>query len=613
MTEIDSLNKQAWAIRYSDTNKSLEISQEALELSQKKGYPAGKAYARLNLGICHFLKSENQQALELLRKSLNYFSGHEQEEGLSITLTFIGNIYEGFGDYETALKYCQDALKKAREINYREGEGEAQSVIGLIYSRLEDLDRALDAYRESLAIRTELEDHNAVASSLNRIARIYTMKKDFDQALWYYQKSMKLRMDTGQSDALPWTYLGLASAYEEMGDLENAGLYYRKNLAEGSTDVDKRCRQQCLLGSGRVYHRENSKKEALHCYSESLRAAEQLGAKPLIYESHKALAEYYESIRDPVQALEHYKEYQKIRQEVHSIEVRNRLKNQQIAFAVEKAEKEKEIFQLRNVELKAAFDEINLKNEQITAGINYASRIQAALLPQEELLERSLPGQFILFLPKEIVSGDFYWVTGTGDRIIFTAADCTGHGVPGALMSMLGISFLNEIVNNRGITEPGSILDHLRLEVIKALHQKGSETEQKDGMDIALCAYDPDKSRLTYAGAHNPLYLLRNGELTEYKADPMPIGYYENISESFSNQRISLQQGDTVYIFSDGYVDQFGGPDRKRFRHRKFKELLTEIYKKPLPDQKAVLEQEFSNWKGDLEQMDDVLVIGVRF
>jgi len=613
MKKIDTLNKQAWEFRYADTDKSLIISQEALEQSSKAKYTKGTAYAKLNLGICQFLRSENQEALELLTGALKYFEKHEHEKGLSLALTFIGNIYEGFGDYETALRYCQTALKKAQEIEYKEGEGEAQSVIGLIYSRLADLDRALDAYTAGLVIRTEQEDHNAVASSLNRIARIYTLKKEFEKALEYYEKSMKLRMEAGQSVALSWTYLGLASTYEDMGDMKNAGEYYRRNLEKSNTGVDMRCRQQCLLGLGRVYHRLNQNKEALEYFTESLEAAKDLEAKPLLFASHLALADHYESMRNPEIALVHYREFQRIKEEVQSIEVRNRLKNQQIAFAVEKAEKEKEIFQLRNVELKAAYDEINQKNEEITASINYASRIQAALLPQKELMEKSLPDHFILFLPKDVVSGDFYWVTRIAERIIFTAADCTGHGVPGAMMSMLGISFLNEIINSNKVSEPGRVLDQLRMEVISALRQTGSEKEQKDGMDIALCAYDTESNVLEFAGANNPLYLVRNNSLEEIKADSMPVGYYEDIDEPFATRSINIKKGDMIYLFSDGFVDQFGGPDRKRFKQNRFKDLIMENHHNPVPDQMIALENSFNNWKGKHGQMDDVLVIGVRF
>jgi serine phosphatase RsbU (regulator of sigma subunit) len=611
--KIDLLNQLAWELRYTDLEESKRCTEEAFELSKENEYPRGRAYARLNLAVNHFLKSENREALEFLTRVLKYFSKNEKEKGFPVALTFAGNIYESFGDYETALEFAQKALTKAREIRYREGEGEAQSVIGLIYSRLPDFDRALTAYNESLQIRAKLRDQKAVASSLNRIGRIHALKKQYDQALENYQKSLEIREDLKQSGALPWTYLGLASTYEEMGDLENAQLYYQKNLTDECSEVDKRCRLQSILGMGRVMLRMEKMDEAHQYLDDSLTQARELRAKPLQYEVHFALANYFELTGSPEEALKHYKIYYEIREEVNNDETRNRMKNQQIAFAVEKAEKEKEIFQLRNVELKSAYDEIKLINQEITASINYASRIQAALLPQKEVLNKTLPDHFILFLPRDIVSGDFYWASQTDQKIIFCAADCTGHGVPGAFMSMLGITFLDEIVNQRNVQAVNEILNNLRKEVIKALKQTGKEQEQKDGMDIALCKYDKESGKLEFAGAYNPIYFIRNEELEEFKADRMPIGYLEDIPQSFQSQTIQIKKGDTVYLFSDGYADQFGGPDGKKYKYGTLKEFLLKIHKQPMSEQKTLLEKNFRSWKGNRDQIDDIILMGVRF
>ena len=611
--KIDLLNQLAWELRYTDLEESRRCTEEAYELSKEKDYPRGRAYARLNLAVNHFLKSENREALEYLRRSLKYFTKNETEKGYPVALTFAGNIYESFGDYETALEYVQEALKKAREIRYKEGEGEAQSVIGLIYSRLPDFDHALTAYNESLQIRDKLGDQKAVASSLNRIGRIYALKKQYDQALDHYHKSLKIREELKQSGALPWTYLGLASTYEEMGDLENAKSYYSKNLDNECSEIDKRCRLQSILGMGRVMIRMEKMDDAYQFLDDSLKLARELRAKPLQYEVHYALANYFELTGNPKEALKQYKIYYELREEVNNDETRNRLKNQQIAFAVEKAEKEKEIYQLRNVELKAAYDEINLINQEITASINYASRIQAALLPQKEVLNKTLPDHFILFLPRDIVSGDFYWASQADRKIIFCAADCTGHGVPGAFMSMLGITFLDEIVNQRNVLAANEILNNLRKEVIKALKQTGKEQEQKDGMDIALCQYDKLTGKLEYAGAYNSIYLISDGELQEFKGDRMPISYLEDITQSFQSQKIDINIGDIVYLFSDGYADQFGGADGKKFKYGSLKEYLLKIHKKPMDEQKTLLEKKFYSWKGDREQIDDVILMGVRF
>ena len=611
--KIDELNKASWEKRYANLPEARENAEQALKLSTDEDYPRGAAYAQLNIAFNHFLKSENQEAMELCRQAFRFFMEDHSEQGYAVVLNMMGNIYESFGEYRTALDNCQHALKAAMEIDYKEGIGEVQSVIGLIYSRLSDYDRAFEAYQESLEIRQQMGDKAAAASSLNRIARIFVLQKQYYKALENYNRSLEIREELGHTGAIPWTYLGLAATYEEMGDFENAQFFYNKNLEDGCEGIDKRCRLQSILGLGRVYSQLGEKEKAGSCFKESLELADNLEAKPLQFEAHQALANYYESAGQPDLALQHYKQFHKIREIVHNDETRNRLKNQQIAFAIEKSEKEKEIFQLRNVELKAAYDEIHEKNKEITDSINYASRIQVALLPRKEVLQQFLPDYFILFLPRDIVSGDYYWASSVDDKIIFTAADCTGHGVPGAFMSMLGISFLNEIVDEQHILDPGEILNEMRKNVMKSLKQSGKEEEQKDGMDMAVCVYDTAKKVLAYAGAYNPLYLVRGSELEEYKADRMPISYYGDRDGAFQTQTIQIQPGDQIYMFSDGYADQFGGPEGKKFKYKTLQQLLLDIRREPMDTQKTILHERFNAWKGDLEQIDDVVLMGVRF
>ncbi len=256
-------------------------------------------------------------------------------------------------------------------------------------------------------------------------------------------------------------------------------------------------------------------------------------------------------------------------------------------------------------------DQISAQKKEITDSIYYAERIQRSLLPAREKLDEWLPDHFILFKPRDIVSGDFYWASTKDSKIIITAADCTGHGVPGAFMSMLGIAFLNEIVNKYQDLRAHQILNYLRNEIIKALQQKGKEGEQKDGMDMALMIIDLDKHTLEYSGANNSLYLIRDGELMETKADKMPVAIHEKM-EDFSLHEIKLKKGDALYISSDGYPDQFGGPKGKKFMAKRFKQLLQDIWDKPMGEQKDILDKSIEEWKEGYDQIDDIVVIGVR-
>ncbi len=256
-------------------------------------------------------------------------------------------------------------------------------------------------------------------------------------------------------------------------------------------------------------------------------------------------------------------------------------------------------------------DKIQQQQKELGESLEYASSIQTALLPDLRYFQKIFPRSFFLFKPRDIVSGDFYWYARKGNRMAFTAADCTGHGVPGAFMSMLGISFLNEIVG-KCVPRANTILNRLRENVMKALHQTGDIHENKDGMDIALCVINLEDMVMEFSGAFNPLYLIRKGELFETRGDKMPIGINAVVERSFTNHIIKLQKGDLIYLFSDGYADQFGGPDDKKFKYKTLKDSLIKIQGKSMEAQKKELERIFIRWKGDYEQVDDVLLIGLK-
>lgn len=258
-------------------------------------------------------------------------------------------------------------------------------------------------------------------------------------------------------------------------------------------------------------------------------------------------------------------------------------------------------------------EKIESQRKELTDSIQYASRIQSALLPQKEELDKHLPSYFILNKPRNIVSGDYYWLAHKDDKVVVAVADCTGHGIPGAFMSILGLAHLNEILNQSAILKADEILNLLRSKVIKSLHQTGKYDEARDGMEIALCVVDFNQQKLQYSGAFRPLYLVRDNDLTELKGDSMPIGIYHEDEIPFNYKVLNFNEKDIIYMFSDGYVDQLGGPDRKTFKSKKFKQLLIETHQKSMDLQKEILENEFEAWRSDYEQIDDIMVMGIRF
>jgi serine phosphatase RsbU (regulator of sigma subunit) len=605
---IDEINNRLWMNRYNNPAGALDESSSVLMKAINSDYQKGIAYSRLNIAASSFLRSENDTAMENLTKALLWFSENQNEAGYSRALNLKGNLHESFGDYEKALQFCLQAHKLSVEKNDRETEAETCSQLGLIYTRLSDFNKALEYYLEALKIREELHDENAIASSLNRIGMIMRLTKKYDESLEYYFKSLEIRQRNNHVSSIPWTLLGIASTYEEMQKSSESLEYYEQGMVGG----DRRCTLQCIMGCGRIFSLTGKTTEAEERLVESLTMALELKALSLVAEAYAALAQHFESKGEFEKALKNHKLFQSTRESVQSEEIQNRLRNIEISNAVEKAEHEKEIYRLRHVELKEAYDLVEEKNKYITASINYASRIQTAILPDNDEIIELGKDCFILYLPKEIVSGDFYWFNNSHDKLIVAVGDCTGHGVPGALMSMLGISFLEEIVNHRGIKESGKILDELKKAVQRALRQKGNRDEAKDGMDISLCVIDPLENKLQFSGANNNLYLIRNDELFEFPADRMPIGISEKTDPDFKSIIIDIFSDDIMYMLSDGYADQFGGPNHKKYKYEALKAFLLKIHKLPLQEQKQKLAREFNEWKGINDQIDDVVIIGLK-
>jgi serine phosphatase RsbU (regulator of sigma subunit) len=608
VNSIDSSNESLWQSRFDSSALVADESLKILGLAEKASYKRGVANAKLNIAAANFLQSKNDIALKYLTEAFQWFEENRGEKGYVRALLLKGNIFESFGDYEKTLKLWLEAYKASLEIQDVESEGEACSQLGLIYSRLCNFHKALEFFNKGLKIREELGDENAAASSLNRIGMVLRQTKKHDEALEYYFRSLEIRKKNNQLSAIPWTLLGIANTYEDMKKYPESLGYYE----QGMTGGDKRCNLQCMMGAGRVYSLTGDESNAEKKLEQSLLMAQELNSMVLVADAHSALASHYELFKKPDRALKSFKQYLKAKETFQSNEVQSKLSNIEVAHAIEKSEQEKEIFRLRHVELKSAYDIIEEKNRDITGSINYASRIQRAILPDINEIPELAGNSFILYLPKDIVSGDFYWFSQLPGKLIVVAGDCTGHGVPGALMSMLGISFLEEIVNNREISESDKILNELRKEIQRALRQKGEREEAKDGMDIALCVIDPAKKTIQYSGAYNNLYLIHNRELLEYHADRMPIGIFDMSGKEFTSQTIKFNRGDIIYMFSDGYADQFGGPNNKKFKYTVFKELLLAIHNQPLDVQRTRLEEEFYKWRGVNPQTDDVIVFGVK-
>ncbi|MBI4647753.1 MAG: SpoIIE family protein phosphatase [Bacteroidia bacterium] len=306
------------------------------------------------------------------------------------------------------------------------------------------------------------------------------------------------------------------------------------------------------------------------------------------------------------------KEKENLENEKKKFEVKNKkLWSQSIAIFKEKDK------------IEALKKDIEEKHHNVTESIRYAKRIQEAILPPSELMKNLLPDSFVLYKPKDIVSGDFYWIETSRVKkpesgkekeiVLFSVVDCTGHGVPGAFMSIFGYNLLNQAIDEHNLTKPSEILDFLSHGVMKKLRLHSEEIIVTDGMDLMLCAYHRDEMKLEYAGVHNPLYLVRGEELIPFKADQHAIGDpYEDEFTGYSNYEIDLQKGDIIYIFSDGYCDQFGGPQRRKFMSKNLRDTLLGLKGLTMESQKAKLDLILNDWKGEIEQVDDITIMGIK-
>ncbi len=613
-----------------------------------------------NLGFIYKYKGNIVLALEYLHESLRISESIDHKAGIAPTLNTIGQIYRHQGDLEKAFSIYKRGLKIEREIDDKVGVARSLNNIGVVYKYKGDLDSALHYLHLGLEGRLTI-GANTAADSYDNIAMVYKQQKLYDKSLEYLFKALKIEQDTkyklGEiqtTNNIAWVYLETnknssaikyANKSLEMAQKSNLPEYIR-DAAEVLSIVHEK--QGASKKSLEMYKLYISMKDSTHNKATQKASAQQQARYE--YEKQKAIDD---AEHDKVLAIEfEEKEKQKILTGatatglglviIFLIFVFNRLRATRKQKKI--IEEQKLAVEKQKTIVEEAHSELEEKNKEIMDSITYAKRIQSAILPPNKVVKEYLQESFILYKPKDIVAGDFYWmesiyhnepvelstnetslrgikqspenkqiaslhkssVRNDETTVLFAAADCTGHGVPGAMVSVICNNALNRSVREHGLTDSGEILTKTRKIVIQEFEK--SDEEVKDGMDIALCSLTGNK--LEYAGANNPLWIVRNGEIIETKANKQPIGKCDN-PVPYTTHTFELQKNDAFYIFSDGYVDQFGGEKGKKFKAKAFRSLLLSIQNKTMEEQKQIINSNFENWKGNLEQIDDVCVIGV--
>ena len=634
---LTELNNKAWEYRYIDREQGKQLAEEAQSLALKNNNFIEFHFSQLTLAQLIFWKTSDAEQLIKVKESIAFFEKTENALAISRANAICSGMYDQFGQYEKAMYHAVHAVKSSELAINESNKGDCYTLLGQVYSRIHDFTNAHNAFKKGLDIRKNIKEEKAIASSLNLLARNYVLSKKYDEAKKYYEECLLYRTMIVDLTGIPWTYLGLASLYAEQHQWKLSLEYFQK-AEDSNQHKEKRFELLCTIGKGKVALNQNKIEDAIVCFNSAVQLSQSLNIVSLESEVHQLLAEAFEKQGLLPEALIQYKKYNELRQEILSNEKVNMLKQQQIAFSVEHAEKEAEIHRLKNVELKNAFDKIALqhneleeKSKEITDSITYAKRIQDAYLPEKETLNKIFENAFLLFKPKDIVSGDFYWFTNEENSAttsrLFAAADCTGHGVPGAIMSVICCNALNEVTTQKKIYQPNLILNEVRTIVTSAFKQQVKYT-QKDGMDISLVRLitSGEKISMQYAGANNPLWIIRNGKpttefeinystethyLIEIKADKQPIGNYE-IMNPFTLHEMDLKKGDTLYSFSDGLADQFGGAFGKKLKSKFLKELLLSIQQHSMAEQQILVDKAYSDWKNNFEQVDDVCMVAVR-
>lgn len=596
--------------------KAIHYAFEASQIRRQSGDVRGTASAMNNLAISYGNLGDYKKSLEYYFKSLELRESIHDLLGMSVSYLNIGDSYLLQDKLEESEKFLYKALPLKKEVGDKEGEAYVYANLASIATKRKKFKDALIMHLKALKLREEMNDRQNINQTYNYIGINYQMQGKCDEALSYFIKAKESSKQIGDNVSHIDACNGAGKCYELKGDYERALSNYEEALNASRETSYRPGERDALNNLASVYEKMKNFRQALfyqRAYAQvkdsllnetSNRQAAELNTR---YETDKKEKEILLLTKDQQLKDKTLKQQQLVRTGLIvglglflalSFLLFNRYRYKQKA----------------NLVLKQQKQEITEKNMQITDSIDYAKTIQEAILPDAEKLNSYFDQYFILYKPKDIVSGDFYWISKKGEKIICAVADCTGHGVPGAFMSLLGHNILENVVQRCSSIEPGTILSTLNEEIVNRF-SKGKELETvKHGMDIAIISINTVNQKLEYAGAGNSLYLVRDSRLQEIKADKMSTGivHRDQREVTYANHEQQLMKGDMLYLFSDGFPDQKGGAERKKFYYQPFKELLTVISSLPVEEQKRKLDEVITDWIGEGEQVDDILVMGIR-
>ncbi len=669
-TKQDTLRFQLYSSLLNGTNGSQEeatYSDSCLAIAARLMPTKYSISANIQKGTYFFNRGENKKALLNYFKALDISKKENNKISMSKCYNNIANCYDVMGIYDKSLSYYFQSLKLKQELNLQNKIYITKLNIATVYYNLKEYKKAIAYGEEALPDCIKYKDKTREAIIYHNLANNYADLPDYKKAIFYYEKAVNIAIETEDYSQYANSNMGLAHCYFISRDFAKV-LKYTKSALKTAEKYNLSvlvCAAKNELGE--VYIELKKYDLAEINLLASLQQAKENQAALETKDAYQLLSKLYAVQNKLDKALKYYQLFSIAKDSLINDNKSQLLANLQENYAIEKKqteinflnddkkqqqviiEKQKTInyfiilflilvscsgllvyrsyrqkkkshvaLQQKNIliekqrqEVQHQKEVVDEKQKEILDSIHYAKRIQRAVITSHNYISQYVKDFFILYEPKDIVSGDFYWALNHKNKFYLATADCTGHGVPGAFMSLLNISILNEIVIEKNITAPHLILNEARKDIIKSLNQTGT-VESKDGMDCILCCFDFVNLKLEYAAANNSFYIIRNNEIITCSADKMPVGKSPNDINSFTLYTVQLQKGDLVYTLTDGYPDQFGGLKGKKFKYKQLEELLLAINGKSLEEQNKFLSTAFTDWKGNLEQVDDVLLIGIK-
>jgi len=622
-------------------DSSIYYLNKALDLRLKSKDSSSVIDLYFGIGYIYTLKGEYKLASQNFNSAKLFFNDSDTTD-LSFYHLNMGFIYDNQGILSEALVSYYKSLQLNQQIGY-------------IYQSQNDFEKSLNHYNKALTIFNELSDTTSIITMLNNIGKIYIETNNLYKSEEKFKTALSLAVKKNDKVGIAYSYKNIGLIKENSKQYQEALIYYKKSYEIFKSINYKKDVSKCLFLIGKINFKLDNISISKNQVEQSLRLAQEVGSPNDIQNTSKLLSDIYLRTNQPKLAYQMLALHLQMKDSVTNTNIlktsiqqktkydyeikkaRDEAKHQK-EITIEQKAKEKQtlityfavgvivlvltfliivfnrlhvtrkqkniIFNQKQV-VEKAHELLEEKNKEITDNINYAKQIQHAILPTE-LIKSYLNNYFVIYKPKDIVSGDFYWVNKEQDTTMFAVADCTGHGVSGAMTSMLCNNALNTSVREYGLLDTGDILDKTRELIVKEFEKSGT----KDGMDISLCSLNGNTLR--YSGANNPLWIVRDNEIMEYKADKQPVGIFDT-HKPFTTHTIELQKGDAIYLFTDGYVDQFGGEKGKKLKKSYLKEILLNIQDKPINKQKDIIINKFKEWIGDEEQVDDVCMMGLIF